>query len=677
MAKLEFYRQQTTPRVIAPDVGGLGRIQSGLGQAGEAIARGAVAAGQMIERRNLEIEKRREDEAAIDASAKSIELTSRWMQEEQALQQEAEAADDFETYADTAQERYDALVSEYLPNLKSDKARDWFTQRSGLQGLEVQNRSMQYQARSSVAKTVRISEKAADDAVNVVLADPSQYAPMAASLNLTSDRITDADARDKFKTGQTYRLAQAAATTAIDRNPYAMRAALEKAKGERGYDFLNALDPDSINPLKNEADRKIKEIEARRKTEQAKVREQLNQTIKDQEALLLAGYPVKNPLSRAQFAAAGLDAKAYDEYQESFRIGAIAAGFAGMSPDQINLALQKEKPAPDQEGFANRSARYNVLQKSAAQIITDRNKDPIQFAETRGLMPVGQLDPANPDAFTAELQNRATIGKTMRKEYSAPTRLLKQGEAEAFSNMLGNMTPVQKTDFLKQMSRSLDRDSYTAVMQQLAEGVPVTALAGRMMFNDGSILLREGGIFSSEETILVANVASRIIKGEELLNPSEETKKLIGKASYPMPQETLLRPAWNSVVGDAYRGDVNSELVSYEAFRAYYAAEMAERGDNTGRYDASVAKRAARAVSGGVTDWNGSKIILPFGMPADTALTILRSQFDKYRGVANIPKDAELDDYELMTIDDGRYVVLQGTTPLLDSNGRPVVVQAK
>jgi hypothetical protein len=214
-------------------------------------------------------------------------------------------------------------------------------------------------------------------------------------------------------------------------------------------------------------------------------------------------------------------------------------------------------------------------------------------------------------------------------------------------------------------------------MQQLAEGVPVTALAGRMMVNDGSILLRQGSFGSADETVLVANVASKILKGEELLNPSEETKKLIGKASYPMPTETLLRPAWNAVVGDAYRGDVQSELVSYEAFRAYYAAEMAERGDNTGRYDAAIAKRAARAVSGGVTDWNGSKIILPFGMPADTTLTILRSQFGKYRGVANIPKDAELDDYELMTIGDGKYAVLQGTTPLVDNNGRFVVVQAK
>ena len=677
MAKLEFYRQQTTPRVIAPDVGGLGRIQSGFAQAGEAIARGAVAAGQMIERRNLEVEKRREDEAAIDASAKSIELTSRWMQEEQALQQEAEAADDFETYADTAQERYNALVGEYLPNLKSDKARDWFAQRSGLQGLEVQNRSMQYQARSSVAKTVRVATQGADDARRVVLSDPSQYAPMASSLDLIADRISDADAREKFRGQQKALLAQDAASTAIDKNPYAMRKALDKKKGETGYAFLDALDPDSIGPLKNEADRRIREIEAQRKAEQAKVREQLNQTIKDQEALLLAGYPVKNPLSRAQFAAGGLDAKAYAEYQESFRIGAMAASFAGMSPDQINSALQNEKPAPDQEGFANRSARYNVLQKSAAQIITDRNKDPIQFAEARGLMPVGQLDPVNPDAFSAELQNRATIGKTMRKEYGAPTRLLKQGEAEAFSNMLGNMTPVQKTDFLKQISRSLDRDSYTAVMQQLAEGVPVTALAGRMMVNDGSILLREGNFYSSEESISVANVASRILKGEELLNPSEETKKLIGKASYPMPTETLLRPAWASVVGDAYRGDVQSELVSYQAFRAYYAAEMAERGDNTGRYDSTIAKRAARAVSGGVTDWNGSKIILPFGMPADTTLTILRSQFDKYRGVASIPKDAELDDYELMTIEDGKYAVLQGTTPLVDNNGRFVVVQAK
>jgi hypothetical protein len=143
-----------------------------------------------------------------------------------------------------------------------------------------------------------------------------------------------------------------------------------------------------------------------------------------------------------------------------------------------------------------------------------------------------------------------------------------------------------------------------------------------------------------------------------------------------MPSDTLLRPAWNSIVGDAYRGDVQAELVSYDAFRAFYAAEMAERGENTGQFDAAAARKAARAVSGGVTDWNGSKIILPFGMPADTALTILRSQFTRYRGVGGIPKNAELDDYELMTVGDGKYAVLQGTMPILDGNGRQVIVQA-
>lgn len=676
MAKLEFYRQQTTPRVIAPDVGGLGRIQSGLGQAGEAIARGAVAAGQMIERRNLEVERQREKDAAIDASTKSVELTSRWMEEQQRLRQEAEAADDYADYTDKSMARYQEMVDEYLPTLQSDAARNWFSERAGLQSIEIRGRSMDYQAKSSVSKQVRTAEKGADEGRRVVIADPSQYSQVAASLDLAGNQIDDADVREKFKRSQRALLAQDAASSAIEKNPYAIRKALDKKKGETGYSFLDDLDPDSVDPLRNAADSRIREIEARQRAEQAKVREGLVSGIRDQQAMIIAGYPVNNPYTRSQFRAAGLDEKAYAEYQESFRVGAIASSFVGMSPDQINETLQKEKPKPNQDGFAGRSERYAALQKSAAQIITDRNKDPIQFAESRGLMPVGNLDPANPDAFAAELRNRATIGKTMRKEYGAPAKLMKNSEAEAFAGMIGNMTPVQKTEFLKGISRNLDRDSYRIVMNQLAEGVPITALAGRMMVNDGSILLKEGGVFSSEETILVRNVASKILKGEELLNPSEETKKAIGKASYPMPSDTLLRPAWNSIVGDAYRGDVQAELVSYDAFRAFYAAEMAERGENTGQFDAAAARKAARAVSGGVTDWNGSKIILPFGMPADTALTILRSQFTRYRGVGGIPKNAELDDYELMTVGDGRYAVLQGTMPILDGNGRPVIVQA-
>jgi len=675
MAKLEFYRQQVIPRIATPSSRGIAAAGAQATQTAEALIQAVSTVGEVAKRRSLEIEKAKEDEAAIDAASRAINIKAKWAETSAALEREAIDKDQLDGFTSRARKAYDDIVSQEVSGAKTNRSRAWLNQRASEYGINVFENSLRWEANTKVDRNVRMAGESLDKSRQIVNAKPSEYASVRDDLQLQYDPLPP-EKRDQIWSDAKQRLAYDAGLGELRRNPRGLDAALKKEPGKSGIPYIDDLGADERLQLRSQTDTELRRLEADARARQAERREALKERITDQSALLNAGYAVSKPISKAEFAAAGM-ADQWSDYQESLRVGAVASTMVGMNPQQIQELLKKEKPTPTEANFADRAARYNALQKSAVQIVNDRNNDPIQFAETRGLMSVGQLDPANQNSFAAELKNRATIGKTMRQEYGAPVQLLKKSEAEAFSKMLGNMTPVQKSDFLKQISRSLDRDSYSAVMQQLSEGVPVTALAGRMMGSEGSILLREGGIFSSDETVSVSSVSSKILKGEELLNPSEETKKLIGKASYPMPSETLLRPAWNSVVGDAYRGDVQSELVSYEAFRAYYAAEMAERGENTGRYDAAVARRAARAVSGGVTDWNGSKIILPFGMPADKALTILRTQFNKYRGVANIPKDANLDDYELMTIGDGKYAVLQGTTPLVDNNGRFVVVQAK
>ena len=383
MAKLEFYRQQTTPRVIAPDVGGLGRIQSGLGQAGEAIARGAVAAGQMVERRNLEIEKRREDDAAIDASSKSIELTSRWIEEEQRLRNEAEQADDFEGFSDKATARYQELVNEYLPNLKSDKARAWFSERAGIQGLDVQKNSSVYQARSSVEKTVRVADESANSARRVVQIAPSKFSQAAGDLELIASRIPDKAAASKFYSQQRAILAQDAAVAAADKNPRQVLAALDKPAGQTGFAYLDALDADSVDNVKATAERRIAIMEQERRAREAEAREVLRTQIDDQIAYMSVGITPDKMLTKAQFAAAGM-ADRYEDYRATYNASATIVSLSTMPRAEAAEKIQSMRPTQE-KGAAGSLKRFEMVSDAYTKMVQAQEADPAGYLVERNL----------------------------------------------------------------------------------------------------------------------------------------------------------------------------------------------------------------------------------------------------------------------------------------------------
>lgn len=391
MAKLEFYRQQTAPRVIAPDVGGLGRIQSGFAQAGEAIARGAVAAGQLVERRNLEIERRREDEAAIDASSKAIELTGRWLEEQQKLRQDAEAADNFDGFSETAQARYQELVNEYLPNLKSDKARAWFTERAGVQGLDIQRNSMEYQARSSVAKTVRIADESANSARRIVQVDPSRFSSVEEDLKLTASRIQDKDAASKWLTQQRALLSQDAAITAADRNPRQILDALAKPQGQTGFAYLDALDADSVDNVKAAAERRLAILEQERRVRQAEAREALRTKIDDQLAYMSVGITPDKPISQAEFAAAGM-ADRYNDYRETFKASSMIVSLSTMPRAEAAQQIAAMKPTAE-AGAAGKLKRYEMVSESYARMVKAQEEDPASYLIER--------NPAVAEAYNA------------------------------------------------------------------------------------------------------------------------------------------------------------------------------------------------------------------------------------------------------------------------------------
>jgi hypothetical protein len=313
-----------------------------------------------------------------------------------------------------------------------------------------------------------------------------------------------------------------------------------------------------------------------------------------------------------------------------------------------------------------------VLQQAARQVMEQRAEDPIAFASAAGLAQVQQLDLSQPEAFTAELRNRVGVAATMRDKYGTGYTLLSKAEATGLSQRFASMTAPERAALLRDMRGALPAEEpYMSIMGQIRTDSPVTALAGSIMVQKGAPIVSPGGMFSRAQAITPDRVALRILEGEDLLNPTRAQGQTDGRgASFPMPKESDMRAQWTAVVGDAYRGAPQTEATAYQAFRAFYAAEAAAKGINTGDLDPDIAELATRAVTGGIAEVNDSSIILPYGMDETLFMDAARISYAQAAERAGIPTSFE--SVGLQTIGNGVYMAIDGTAPLTDAQGRPL-----
>jgi len=675
MAKLEFYRRQVVPRIATPSGRGLAAVGAQATETAEAVARGVGAVGEMARTRNLEIEKRREDEAAIDASSRAIGLKARWAERSLELEREAAEKGELDGFTARARQEYNNLVSEELQQTKSENARNWLRQRTDEYGLNVLDSAMRWEARTKVERDVTLVGESLDKSRQIVAANPLDYASVRDDLALQYSRLPPEKRAQAWMAAQ-QRLAYDAGLGELRRNPQGIDTALKAEPGKSGILYIDDLGADERLQLRSQTDTELRRLEAEAKARAAEQRERLRERVADQSALLSAGYSVERPINRNEFAAAGM-IDSYADYQESLRIGSVSAEMVGMDSRAIADLLAKEKPAATEAGFAGRSKRYDMLVKSAQTILSERSADPIQFAASRNLMPITQLDPANPAAFATELKNRSTISQTMTKQFGTPAALMTKDEAKAFAGFVGNMTSVEKVDLLTNVRRSLPEDAYQVVMGQIRSDSPVTAMAGSMLAKEARVATEGAGFFpwSKTSTLPTFSIAERVLQGEDLLNPTTAEKEAMGRGKFPMPSDGDLRLTWVSLTGDAYRASPDVEATAYQAYRAFYAAEAARRGNYGGELDEDVANMAARAVSGGVTEIGGYNILLPWGMDEDKTINELNRQWPAARRQAGIPEGTDLEDVALITVGNGVYMVTDGTAPLKDKSGRIVYMR--
>jgi hypothetical protein len=380
------------------------------------------------------------------------------------------------------------------------------------------------------------------------------------------------------------------------------------------------------------------------------------------------GQQPPDPLGAGEFIAAfgGVDgARRWQAYQHAKLYAADVATFASKTPDEIAALVAERAPAPG-AGYADASRAHTARVQAAVATVQQRAADPVQFAMDNGLSPVQPLDFTNADAMAAGLKARVGTASMMSDLYGTGYTLLTKAEATQMGQLLGGMTAPEKAQLLQGIRGALpDARSYQSVMAVLRPDSPVTATAGSILH-----------VGSARSGVRADAVAQRLLVGEDLLNPPKSASGADGKPKFPMPPETDLRQAWTDYVGTAYAGSPDTEGASYQAFRAYYAAEQAQAGDYTGTFNGDSAARAAEAVTGGVVEVNESTIVLPWGQGERYVIDSLRQSWEAQRTGAGLPS-VPFEQIGLQTVGDGVYAVTAGTGPVRGADGQPMLLRVQ
>lgn len=444
--------------------------------------------------------------------------------------------------------------------------------------------------------------------------------------------------------------------------------------GKSGNFTIDQLKPADVVAMYNRAREEVNKG-------QVESRAIVQQRVSDDTATFKSGQTVDSPLTIGDFT------RAYGDVQGMYRYGAYQADMQYANAVQkVNTLpasqqadfLAANQPQAGVENFGVKQSNYDALVKAVTDVNQKRNTDPMGWARASGVAGVKDLDMSNPQALASSIANRVGAANTLSQTYLTPYTLLSKNENAALSASVNGMSSRNKASFLGSLSTSLDPDNYRLVVGDLQKDSPTTAIAGQIMGAGRAATIQPDGVFHSAVSMDAPTIAQTMLDGEALLHPNKADKDENGPTKFAMPTDggsSGLRATWGAVVGDAFRGNPDAEVQSYQAYRAMYAGLAAKKGVSDGTYDDGIAQQAARAAIGNIDTWNGHQVIPPYGMDYGAFKTAAAAQWDKVK--ANVPGagDNAVDAYNLDPAGNNTYFMSNGTSPLLDKSGKPVVIK--
>lgn len=674
MPRIPIYEQ----RVVANVTPNTSRMSAGnVGRAMQAFGGAVQDFGEQMSRQQKE---REESEGRLWAAKSASEADLAMAEHLQKKQQSAGAG--APNFTPSFLEDYDKYTDEALKNAPSPYAKS-IMQAHFASSREAYGRAaLSFEAN----ERTRFAGQQIDDGVQMsatlVNGNPAWFdREMGKWASAINGAGIDEASKQKLRDGARKSLVNAAVVSWIDRNPSAAASTLEdmQKSGDvmRDVSWTDKSGTYRVPVNLGTLDERMRWADyAKQKVEQSRqeLGMSLRYEIQNAEAMARTGVSPTGPArSRADFAAAFKNPQVaefeYNRYTTARQTATAVSSLSGKSTADL-IGVIQQKPQASDPNFAVTAEAHAIQARAAADIVQQRQQDPVAYAIQAGDFKLQPLEPQKPAEFTEELKRRSAALGGMHEKYGAASVLSKK-EAEVLGKQFDLLPADRKVEQLESMRASIADDTvYASVLNSIRPDSPVTALVGNIAAAGSK------------------NNARMIALGEDLLNPSKAGKSTDGRGAFPMPPETDMRQAWVDAVGDAYRGYPEAEATAYQAYKAYYAASAAQKGFNDPKQGAneSLVRDAISASTGGVmrwsTDWFGNdtpsaNLILPYGMPVDIFRERAAAEWARVRDALGYTKTSIGDIGLYNTGSNGEYMVMSGASWLPDKEGRPVILRVK
>lgn len=430
-----------------------------------------------------------------------------------------------------------------------------------------------------------------DNAGKLVMQDPSksnfltQMATQSALID--SAEIAPAE-RIKLKNNLHQTLTNAAAATVMDRDPYAVQDATSKAMGHNGFTgqtgvpWVDSATPEQVKVWNSQATAKIKQLEneqARKTLDREKVAQDLYSGAVD---LSNKGQYFSQSYQSAllQGSKGTVFEKPVLELIESQRqsAGFASAPAAARAAALNNLRADGATPAQGTSpGMHKGLEKLEAIDSAIDSAIKD---NPWQAAQKYGV--VQQAPVVNLTSVTEVVNligQRSAQSGQVEQWAGRPISPLQPEEAEQFARILRAMPPEQAATALSQIGARAGSQGRIA------------ALASQIKDRDGVIGLAMA--YSNYMTTLGRPTAEFILRGDQAIKD-----KLV-------KPDGEVETGWRGAIAKEIRGAYSNREVEDQVINAAFLIAAAKGGDTD---------NAINLASGGIVNFNGSKVPLPYGM---------------------------------------------------------------
>lgn len=466
------------------------------------------------------------------------------------------------------------------------------------------------------------------------------------------------------KMGQAYKEASrfTRATTLVT-DARRSNQALDKVEKELAGDEFGDMDPQrkqqllaSVEGYRVSNDQRAAAA-AQRATAQAEHRLKVAESTFNAASLLVSQGKTLTPeyVQQATQSMAGTPYQA--AFRESLKTAPERAAF-GQQPLQVQQqALLGLRAQLNQNGTDPKiEKRIGELETIYKQSVQDYAADPLPAALERGLLQ--RIEPIRTDSIpglVATIGSRVAQAQLVQQQVGEAVSPLLQSEAEQVGKLINVLPVEQRASAIAQLSQAV--------------GAPVAQALGRQVAGKDKAL------------------GLAIAAGAAQTTSNRFTSELILKGAQAIKDKTIKADdqkvsGWRAeiagMIGNAYTNDLQREAAIESAFlvRAGLAAE--NTGDNA---------QAVRLATGGITDRNGKKVPLPFGMPESDFEAKLKKLTPSNASAPNVfiggrPMPmadflARVPDAQLIHAGKSRYGVLAGGALATDARGAPLIIEVR